>query len=128
MMWLEWVVGAATGLLSGCGIGGGTLLLLYLTAVVGVPQRLAAGVNLLYFLCCTPTALIAHVRHRLVDGRAFCFAALAGVVTAGLAAFGATVIDTDWLRRGFGVLLLYIGFKSLFGRPKKRRRGFKKSP
>lgn len=121
-MWLEWVVGAAAGLLSGCGVGGGTLLLLYLTAVVGLEQRLAAGINLLYFLCCTPTALIAHIRHRLVDGRAFWIAAAAGVVTAALAAFGASVMSTDWLRRGFGVLLLYIGAKSLFGRSRRRRR------
>ena len=51
MKWLEIAVGAAAGVLSGCGVGGGTLLLLYLTAVADVAPRTAAGVNLLYFLC-----------------------------------------------------------------------------
>ena len=78
MIVVEWLVGIAAGLMSGCGVGGGTLLLLYLTAVAGVEQRLAAGVNLLYFLCCAPTALISHIRHKLVNFRVFLPAALAG--------------------------------------------------
>ena len=49
----EWVlplaVGAATGVLSGFGVGGGTLLLVYMTAFAGVDQHLAQGINLLYF-------------------------------------------------------------------------------
>ena len=34
-------------MLSGFGVGGGTLLLVYLTAVAGVDQHLAQGINLL---------------------------------------------------------------------------------
>ena len=40
------LVGAATGVLSGCGVGGGTLLVLYLTAVAGLEQYQAGGVTL----------------------------------------------------------------------------------
>ena len=56
----DWIlplaVGAATGVLSGFGVGGGTLLLVYMTAFAGVEQRLAQGINLLYFL---PAGLMA---------------------------------------------------------------------
>ena len=47
---LPLVVGAVTGVLSGFGVGGGTLLLVYMTAFAGLPQSLAQGINLLYFL------------------------------------------------------------------------------
>ena len=58
MGWLGCVLaGAATGVLSGFGVGGGTLLLVYLTAFANVPQNLAQGVNLLYFLPAAATAL-----------------------------------------------------------------------
>ena len=51
MGWLvPLIAGAATGVLSGFGIGGGTLLLIYMTAFAGIPQTLAQGINLLYFL------------------------------------------------------------------------------
>ena len=41
------VIGAATGILSGFGIGGGSLLILWLTMVQQLPQYTAAGINLL---------------------------------------------------------------------------------
>ena len=43
------MVGLLTGVLSGCGIGGGSLLLLWLTLVQDMPQFTAGGINLLYF-------------------------------------------------------------------------------
>ena len=44
------LAGAAAGVLSAWGIGGGTLLLLVLTLLLGVEPRTAQGINLLYFL------------------------------------------------------------------------------
>ena len=64
------LVGAATGVLSGFGVGGGTLLLVYLTAVAGVDQHLAQGINLLYFLPAGLLALPAHVRNGYVEKKA----------------------------------------------------------
>ena len=50
---MEWITaalaGAITGVLSGFGIGGGSLLLIYMTSFAGVEQNLAQGINLLYF-------------------------------------------------------------------------------
>ena len=51
--WIPLLAGAATGVLSAWGIGGGTLLLLVMTLLLGVEPRTAQGINLLYFL---PTA------------------------------------------------------------------------
>ena len=50
------LAGAVTGILSGFGIGGGSLLLIYMTSFAGVPQNLAQGINLLYFLPAAATA------------------------------------------------------------------------
>lgn len=49
-------VGLLTGILSGFGIGGGSLLLLYLTLFEGAGQYQAGGINLLYFLVCACSA------------------------------------------------------------------------
>ena len=60
---LPLAVGGATGVLSGFGVGGGTLLLVYMTAFAGLDQHLAQGINLLYFL---PTGLLpvpAHIKN-----------------------------------------------------------------
>ena len=60
-------VGLATGILSGCGVGGGSLLMLYLTMLAGIGQYQAAGINLLYFLACAPAALWSHSKNGLID-------------------------------------------------------------
>ncbi len=107
-------VGLLTGILSGFGIGGGSLLLLYLTLCAGVGQYQAGGVNLLYFLACAPAALISHRKNGLIDSSAVKYCVPAGVFTSICAALFAARLSTDLLRRAFGVFLLYIGAKELF--------------
>lgn len=114
MKWvLSLLVGTATGIVSGFGIGGGSLLVLYLTAFAGVAQYTAGGINLLYFIGCAPASLIGHIRRRRIDWRAVLFCGAAGVLAAVPASLLAAGLDTGLLRRLFGVLLLYIGIREL---------------
>lgn len=110
------IIGAVTGILSGFGVGGGSLLILWLTLVEGIAQYTAAGINLLYFLCCAPPALLSHLRNHLINKQAALWCALAGCITSPLASLAAGVIPVDWLRRLFGVLLLILGIKALFAK------------
>ncbi len=73
------LAGAVTGVLSGFGIGGGTLLLIYMTAFAGVEQHLAQGINLLYFLPTAATALPSHIKNGYIDKKAAVPAILAGL-------------------------------------------------
>ena len=113
------LVGLLTGIISGCGVGGGSLLMLYLTIGAEGPATKAAVVNLLYFIGCALPALRAHAENKLlcksVAGRCIP-AGLAGALTGALLAMW---MDTGWLYRCFGVFLLYIGFKELFYRERK---------
>ena len=111
-------IGLLTGILSGFGIGGGSLLLLYLTLFEGAGQYQAGGINLLYFLSCAPAALISHRKNGLIEREAVKCCVPAGVVTSVLSALLAARVDTDLLRRAFGVVLLYIGVKETFLRKK----------
>lgn len=107
------LVGGVTGILSGFGIGGGSLLLLYLTMCAGIPQYQAGGINLLYFIACAPAALYSHIKNKLVHRQAVLWSVLAGIPTSALAALAAARINTDWLRRAFGIFLLYVGIKEI---------------
>lgn len=115
---MSFIVGTITGVLSGFGIGGGSLLILWLTIIEHETQYTAAGINLVYFLCCAPAALISHIRHHLVDKKVACWCAIAGGVTSPLASLAAGMIPMDWLRRLFGVLLLVLGIKELLSKTK----------
>ena len=124
MNWLlPLLAGTATGILSGFGVGGGTLLLIYMTTFAGVPQNLAQGVNLLYFLPTAATALPAHIRNGYVETRILWPAILAGLASAALASWFATSLDVGLLRRCFGGFLLIVGLRELFAKPPDPKTG-----
>ena len=108
------LAGAATGVLSGFGVGGGSLLLIYMTTFAGVPQTLAQGVNLLYFLPTAATALPAHLKNGYVAKGALLPAIAAGLVCSPLTAWAATALDVEVLRKCFGGFLILIGLRELF--------------
>lgn len=120
---MDWLIptlaGAATGVLSGFGVGGGTLLLIYMTSFAGVPQTLAQGVNLLYFLPTASTALPAHIKNGYVEKRAVIPSILAGLLGTAAAAWAATGLDVDLLHRCFGAFLIYVGLSELLRKAPK---------
>lgn len=122
---VSWVVaclaGAVTGVISAFGVGGGTLLVLYLTFFTSLSQTAAQGINLLYFLPVSASSLPAHFKNGFLDKGAALPAVFAGVLTTGLAAWAATGLDVELLRKCFGAYLLVIGLWELFGMCKKTR-------
>ena len=108
------LAGLLTGVLTGAGVGGGTLLVLYLTALAGVGQGQAQGVNLLYFLATAPPALYSHLRNKRVCVKPGLLAAAAGWAAALMGTFLSRMAGDDMLRRLFGVLLVVVGAKELF--------------
>ena len=121
--WLcAFAAGAATGVLSGFGVGGGTLLLVYMTLLAGVEQQAAQGINLLYFLPAGLLALPTHRKNGYIEMQALVPAIVSGLVCAGLAAWLATAVDTALLRRCFGVFLVFVGAWELVGKRKRTGR------
>ena len=110
------LAGAAAGVLSGFGVGGGTLLLVYMTAFAGLDQHLAQGINLLYFLPAGLMALPAHLKNGYVEKKALLPAIGAGLVLAALGAWAASAMEVGLLKKLFGLFLLAVGGEQLLGK------------
>ena len=108
------LAGLATGVLSGFGVGGGTLLLIYMTSFAHVEQNMAQGINLLYFLPTAASALFYHKKNGYLKKEAARPAILWGLAGTALAAWLATALNVALLRKCFGVFLLFVGFHELF--------------
>ena len=113
------LAGFFTGILSGFGVGGGTLLLVYMTAVAGLDQHLAQGINLLYFLPAGLLALPSHIKNGYVEKAALVPAIAAGLGCAGLTAWLATGLEVGVLRKCCGGFLVLVGLWELFGKRKQ---------
>lgn len=113
---IPFLAGTVTGILSGFGVGGGTLLLVYMTAFAGLDQRLAQGINLLYFIPAALLALPSHIKNGYIEKTVLIPAISAGLICAALAAWIATGLEVKLLRKLFGVFLVLIGARELFRR------------
>ena len=122
---LELCIAAAAGLvcgvLSGFGIGGGSLLMVWMTAVCAVGQKTAQGINLLYFLPTAVCALIFHAKHRQICWKAVLPAAIAGCAAAVPGALLAASLDMELLRKLFGGFLIAVGLVEIFCKGLKKK-------
>ena len=116
--WLfPFLCGLGAAVISAWGVGGGTLLLLVMTLFLGVDQRTAQGINLLFFLPTAISALLGHWREGYLDVPTWKAAVPVAVPAALVGAWIATAVDVDLLRRPFGIYLLLSGLSLIF--PKK---------
>ena len=111
---ISFIASLITGILSGWGIGGGTLLIVFITVIQGISHSDARGINLIYFLPTSAAALYSHIKNRLIDKKAFMFAAVCGIASALITSAFSAKINSDVLKFMFGIFLIYIGIREFF--------------
>lgn len=113
-------VGTALGFLSGLGVGGGSLLVLWLTLVLDMDPETARGVNLLFFLPSACIACLLRWKQGTLHFRPLLPAILAGCAAAACFSFLSAELPMEILRKLFGGLLLVTGTRELLFLPRKK--------
>ena len=106
---IPFLCGLGASVVSAWGVGGGTLLLLVMTLFLGVDQRTAQGINLLFFLPTAAGALVCHARNGCLDKPTLKAAVPVAVAAALAGAWISNAVDVEVLRKPFGVYLLLSG-------------------
>lgn len=115
------LAGVLLGTLAGLGIGGGSLLILWLTVVLGVEQQAARSINLLFFLPCALIACCFRWKQGNLDLKKILPAVIAGCLCAGSFSLLSNHMDTTLLKKLFGALLIITGLRELFYRRRKAK-------
>lgn len=115
MNWL-WaaLAGTASGVLGAMGMGGGGILIIYLTLLAGMEQGTAQGVNLIFFIPSAIIALAIYWKKKLIDWKIALPCALLGAAGALAGAWLSGILQGNLLGKLFGGLLLIMGVKQLF--------------
>lgn len=116
MMLLSLAAGLCCGVISGLGIGGGSLLILYLLNIAELPQLTAQFINLVYFIPASGSALAVHIKNRLIDKNILIPAIIGGVFSAVPFSFIAGLISPIILKKVFGVFVIVLGLREIFSR------------
>ena len=110
-------VGAVLGFLSGLGVGGGSLLLLWLTLVMGEPQETARVMNLMFFLPCAFIATLYRWKQSKLPLPIALPAVLGGVLGAALGCLLGPQINAELLKKAFGILFILTAIRELRWKP-----------
>ena len=111
---VDFLVGFAVSVLSGLGIGGGGLLVIWLVLFANTEQLTAQGINLVYFLFSSTAAMVVHLMRRTLNWRLIAYLILLGSVGAVLGSLIAKNTEPQLIRTCFGVLLIGSGILALF--------------
>ena len=119
-MGMTLLIGTLLGFLSGLGIGGGSLLILWLTMIQGMEQSAARTVNLWFFLPAAMASCYFRRKQGTLDIKRMFPAMAAGCLGAVIGTLLGSSLDTGLLKKGFGMLLLFTGLREILWKPKKR--------
>ena len=113
-------ISTALGFLSGMGVGGGSLLLLWLTLIVGMEPATAKFINLLFFLPSAAAACCFRWKQGSLHVRKILPAILGGCLGAVLGSMTVNGLPITALRKAFGILLIATGIREVLYKPKKQ--------
>lgn len=119
MLITDIAAGIIIGALSGMGVGGAGLLIIYLTALRGIGQTDAQGINLYFFIFASLAAMFVHAKKRKLDTKNIILTLAGGIPAAYLGCLMASLTSPSLLRKIFGGFLILTGMFTFFEKKKK---------
>ncbi len=124
------VISLAAALLSGMigamGMGGGAVLIIYLTVFKNTEQFKAQGINLFFFVPIALFSVIVYAKKGYIRWKTVLPLSAGGLMGALAGVFAADMIGADIIKKAFGAAILLLGIlevvkgvKSLLARKRK---------
>lgn len=118
---MDTAAGTVLGILSGLGVGGGSLLLIYLTGLRRMDSGTARGISLLFFF---PASALGCIRKKGdLSFKKLLPAIVSGMAAAAVFSYLSRILDPTLLKGAMGILLILAGIRELI--PGKKKQGKK---
>ena len=122
----EVLIGLVSGIVSGTGMGGGTILIFLLSFVCGLEQHVSQATNLIFFIPTSIVAIIVNIRNKNIDLRLATIISIFGIIGAIIGANISIHTNVNTLRRFFGVFLAIIAIHEIYTIIKQNKKGKKR--
>ncbi len=121
----EVLIGIIAGIVSGTGMGGGTILIFLLTVLMSLDQHVAQATNLIFFIPTSIVAIMVNLKNKNIDTKLAILISIFGILGAVVGANIAIHIDVGILRKCFGVFLAIIAINEIYSIFKLYRKQYK---
>lgn len=119
--YLNTLVAALLGTLAGLGVGGGSILLLWLTLVEKIPIEQARVFNLMFFIPGASIVGFRAIKNSEIPTKAILPAVIGGCASALLFSKLQAFLPVAVLKKLFGVILLCTGIREIRYRPRNAK-------
>ena len=126
----EIIIGIVSGIVSGTGMGGGTILIFLLTFMCGIEQHIAQATNLIFFIPTSIVAIIVNIKNKNIKFKIATIISIFGILGAIVGANISIHTDVNRLRKFFGIFLAVIAIHEIYSiikENKKIRKGHNKN-
>ncbi len=110
----EALIGFVSGIVSGIGMGGGTILILCLSVFLNVEQHIAQGANIIFFIPTSIAAIIINIKKKKIDLKLTWIISIAGIIGAIIGSILAKNIEVKLLKKLFGIFLTIISIHEIY--------------
>lgn len=106
-------VALLAGIFASMGLGGGMILIIYLTVFLNTDQLIAQGINLMFFIPIALISVIIHAKNKLIIWKIILPTVLCGIVGTLIGEFFAKRLGSKTLSKIFAVFLIIIGVREV---------------
>ncbi len=110
----EILIGIVSGIVSGTGMGGGTILIFLLSFMLGIEQHVAQATNLIFFIPTAIVAIIVNLKNKNIDMKLAILISVFGIFGAIIGANISIHIDVAILKKCFGVFLAIVTLNEIY--------------
>ena len=111
---IEILTGFISGIVSGTGMGGGTILILCLSLFLGIDQKIAQATNLIFFIPTSIAAIYINIKEKKINLEVAKVIMFYGIIGAVVGAIIAQNMDTKLLKKSFGIFLAFIAIHEIY--------------
>lgn len=108
------LIGLVAGIISGIGMGGGTVLIFLLTTISGLEQHTAQAINLIFFIPTSISAIIVNIKNKNIDFKLAFVISICGIIGAIIGARLSINTNVETLRKYFGYFLAIIAVHEIY--------------
>lgn len=111
---LEILFGIISGIVTGLGMGGGTILILLLGLFLNLDQHIAQATNLVFFVPTAISAIFINIKQKNIDFKLAIIISIFGIIAAIVGAFIADNITSHSLKKFFAIFILIIAIHDIY--------------
>ena len=111
---LEVLIGIISGIVSGFGMGGGTILILCLSLFLGLDQHISQATNLIFFIVSSIIIIIVNIKNKLINVKDSYIIIFSGIIGAIIGSKIAINLNVEILKKIFGFFLAIIAINEIY--------------